>query len=506
MLPCLHEPRRKIRLGRLPLSWIRRGDGVFLKSPGCPEKKLLHFHPRQLQNITQALKSPLFNHSLSRTAGVCLIAVMSVLLGWPRLLPAQTLQHRYSFASDASDSVGGANGTLVGNAIITNHALLLPGGGTSANPSGYVSLPNGIVSNDTSITVECWVTDNNGGVWAEAWCFGDSAAGPGQPPNSGTSYISLIPHSGGNDFRAAFNLTPGNNEIDVIDSAGPLPLNVQEYTVVTYDAASTTGRLYLNGAQVGVANIPTNRAPANYGNTYNNWLGRDEFGGDPMFAGAIDELRIWNGAVSPLYITLSAMAGPNTLITNLTPVSVNLSVSSTTMTNGQTQQATVSANFAQVTNVPLTGSASNWVSSGTNVLTVNNNGLITAVGPGTATVSATINGVVGTSAAITVPSPSNALRLVHRWSFNTDDKDSVGGANGTNMNGAYLDGNGHVVIPGSGFTSTQDNCPYVALPPGILTNLNSITIETWLTDNAGATWAEAWCFGGSTSGPSEPRS
>src|SRR5271169_2966832 len=130
---------------------------------------------------------------------------------------AQTLQHRYSFSSDATDSVGGANGTLVGNAFITNGALKLPGGGTSGSPQGYVSLPTGIVSNDASITVECWVTDTEGSTWAEAWCFGDSAAGQGQPPNSGTAYISLIPHSGGNDFRSAFNLT-GSDEIDVVDS------------------------------------------------------------------------------------------------------------------------------------------------------------------------------------------------------------------------------------------------------------------------------------------------
>jgi hypothetical protein len=39
--------------------------------------------------------------------------------------------------------------------------------------------------------------------------------------------------------------------------------------------------------------------PASMGNTYNNWLGRDQFGGDPLFTGSIDELRIWNAAVSP---------------------------------------------------------------------------------------------------------------------------------------------------------------------------------------------------------------
>src|SRR5579863_4833136 len=102
-----------------------------------------------------------------------LIFVASFL--WAALADAQTLQHRYSFTTDGSDSVGGANGTLVGNAFVTNNSLRLPGGGTSATPQGYVSLPSGIVSNDSSITVECWVTDTAGSTWAEVWCFGDSA-------------------------------------------------------------------------------------------------------------------------------------------------------------------------------------------------------------------------------------------------------------------------------------------------------------------------------------------
>ena len=228
---------------------------------------------------------------------VQLIILIAIFAGLAAPLSAQTLLHRYSFTSDASDSVGRANGTLVGNAYITNGTLVLPGGGTSAKPQGYVSLPNGIVTNCPSITVECWLTDNGGLIWAEAWCFGDSAAGPGQPPNSGTSYVSLIPRSTANDFRGAFNLT-GSDEADVIAPGGPMPINVAEYAVLTYDLPSTTARLYLNGVQMASATIPSNLSPANYGNTFNNWIGRDEFGGDPMFTGKIDELRIWNGAVS----------------------------------------------------------------------------------------------------------------------------------------------------------------------------------------------------------------
>jgi hypothetical protein len=417
-------------------------------------------------------------------------ALLLLLPAWAGVLSAQTLEHRYSFASDASDSVGNADGTLIGNASITNHSLFLPGGGTSDNPQGYVSLPDGIVSNDLSITVECWLTDNSGLVWAEAWCFGDSAAGRGQPPSSGTSYISLIPHSGEDDFRAAFNLDPGNLEIDVVDAAGPLPLNVPEYAVVTYDAASTTARLFLNGVQVATANIPTNRAPANYGDTYNNWLGRDEFGGDPMFAGSIDELRIWNAAVSPLYIAVSAIAGPDVLVTNLTPVWVNVTVASTNMLGGVVQQAAVSANFLQAANVPAAGVATNWTSSNTSVLTVDNAGVITAVGPGTATVSATVAGTTGTSALITV-SGSNAGNItVGYWQFNVSGNlggDSSGLGNDlTTASGAptyssaglfggalYLDGNSTMTTLSGAF------------PIGVPTNANPYSIAVWEKADAG---------------------
>ena len=501
------------------------------------------------------------------------------------------LQHRYSFTTDASDSVGGANGTLMGDAEITNGALYLPGGATSgATDDSYVVLPDGIVSNDNSMTIETWLTDNAGSVWAEPWSFGDSSSGPGNPPGNGTYYIGLIPHSGEDDFRAAFNNSA--SEIDVIDPTNPLPVNTEQYVVVTYDAPSATATLYLNGVPVGVANVPTDHEPSIMGDTYNDWLGRDQFGADPTFTGSLDELRIWKAAVSPLYITLSDLAGPNVLVTNLTPVSVSVTVTNTTMTNGQTQQAAVKANFPQVSNssVPIPAAIPVWTSSNPDVLTVSASGLITAVSGGSATISAAVGGTTGTSVSINVPltfpmitqqplplagyeggsaaltvgatggelsyqwfvngapisgatnailtltgltvadsgnysvSVSNPLgstnsaaavftiivpELIHRWSFNDPggssvDSDSVGGANGTNLNGAYLDGNGSVVIPGSGFISTDDNAPYVAFPPGIVTNLNSITVETWVTDFAGQTWAEVWCFGGSTAGPSQP--
>ncbi|HEV7923937.1 MAG TPA: LamG-like jellyroll fold domain-containing protein, partial [Verrucomicrobiae bacterium] len=430
------------------------------------------------------MNSTISRPRLARAASFRLIASSLLFLALPRLLPAQILQHRYSFTSDASDSVGGANGTLVGNATISGGTLLLPGGGNSDNPSGYVQLPNGIVSNDASITVECWVTDTAGSVWAEAWCFGDSAAGPGQPPSGGTAYISLIPHSGEDDFRAAFNLT-GGDEIDVIDPAGPMPLNVEHYTVVTYDAASTTATLYLDGAQVAIADIPTNLAPANYGDTFNNWFGRDEFGGDPMFAGSIDELRIWNAAASPLYIAVSAVAGPNVLVTNLTPVSVSVAVASTSMIAGEPQPAMVSANFLQATNVTVTGAASNWISSDTNVLTVSDAGVITGVGSGNATVSAMLGGTTGTSPSITVTgSQSGPIVTVGYWQFDNSadlgiDSSGLGNnlatASGTPTYSSAGKFGGALYLDGNSTMTTLSG----AFPLDVPTGANPYTIAVW---------------------------
>ena len=62
--------------------------------------------------------------------------------------------------------------------------------------------------------------------------------------------------------------------------------------------------------------------------------------------------------------------------------------------------------------MPVTGFATNWTSSNPGVLTVNSSGVITAVNTGSATVSATVNGVTGTSASITV-------RRVRRSSHNS---------------------------------------------------------------------------------------
>src|SRR3954447_6624996 len=90
------------------------------------------------------------------------------------------LRDRYSFTTDASDSVGGKNGTLVGtNGSFAGGQLILANTGESSQNPGttgaYLDLPNGLVSSaaaagtTSSVTVEMWMTMQQHRDWAAAF-------------------------------------------------------------------------------------------------------------------------------------------------------------------------------------------------------------------------------------------------------------------------------------------------------------------------------------------------
>lgn len=427
-----------------------------------------------------------------------LIVLVLFVLALPCLLSAQTLLHRYSFVSDASDSVGGPawNGTIVapngGTAATINNGLTLPGGG-GGGFSGYVSLPNAILTATTNLTVEVWATQNAGNTWATIWCF----------DNSTSQNFQFCPDPGRNNGNMIVDINPNNNEDDLF-SPTQFPNGTEEYVAMTYNNSSLVENLYTNGAFNSTLTLPNNTyCPGTFGGatgTTQNWLGRDTYN-DTQFQGTVYELRIWNGVVSQRYVAATAILGPSTVENNLTPTEVTLTAGPSVIITG-TEQASITVQLTDTgsANLPATGDATNWVSSNPSVLAVNANGVITGVGVGSATVSATVGGVTGTSGTITVTGPQT---LLHRYSFVSDASDSVGGPtwNGTAVAptgaGSAVTFNNGLILPGGGGPGFSG---YVALPPGILTNTTSITVETWVSQNTANTWAEVWDFANSPSG------
>jgi hypothetical protein len=404
------------------------------------------------------------------------------------------LANRYSFTTDASDSVGGANGTLGGSATIKNGAVFLPGGVTSGDPTvSYVNLPPNLVTGYTAITLEAWVTDLGGSDWARVWDLGDSAGGQGVS-NGGSRYmyLSLPSGDGGGDLQGDIHISDRTGGDFALEWTGQRPpVGKEAHLVWASDAAHQTGWLYVNGALVAV-NTSMTLTPADIGPTVNDWLGRSQYN-DPAFYGTIDEFRIWNGALSPLQVAINTAAGPD----RVGPTDpgalqdVRLSVNATMIKHGL-QQGTLYGDFSSVTNVNLTTLGTTYVTSDPTVLSVDPSGLIHAVGAGTATVTATYGGQSNTQTInVTIP----PVTLAHRWSFNetsgTTVADTVGGATGTLQGSATL-GGGAVTLDGiSG---------YVSLPAGLIAGDSAVTFETWVSvdpNTANDANARLFAFGSS---------
>ena len=427
-------------------------------------------------------------------ASIALRAIALSALALPCLLSAQTLQHRYSFVSDASDSVGGPtwSGTVVGanggTAANINNGLILAGG-SSPGYSGYVTLPAGIMNDTTNITIECWATQGSQDNWAELWNF-----------NNGTGqYFGYIPYPQNNNNNMSLADKEGGNEVDAF-SGVKFPNGVEEHVTAEFNVTNLQTSLYLGPNLVASATVPgASYTPGTF-NTANNYLGQDPWP-DPQWQGTLYEFRVYNGDLSPFQILADDAAGPGNLVTGLTPISASFLTSSTNLVISGTAQSTINATLGTTsTNIVInaTAFATNWVSSNPNVLQVSSSGVITAVGLGNATVRATVNGVTGTSPTIFVTA---AQTLIHRYSFISDASDSVGGpawtgtivspnggTNATISNGLFLPGGG-----GPGYSG------YVTLPAGILTNTTSLTVECWASQYNGNTWAQIFDFNNSQS-------
>ena len=400
-------------------------------------------------------------------------AALLTLLIMPLAASAATLANRYSFnetsGTTVSDSVGGQTGTLQGNAALNGTGQVTLDG---ANGS-YVSLPGGLVSSLSAVTFEGWAYNASSPDNVCLFSF-DDGVGQGQYGN-GTGYIRYVIHDQSN-ARSQFEQASqsGNSELFAYPGLGDQSVHV----VCVYDTVRKIQSVYTNGVLMSVfqgALQPLSLVGTNAGaigrSPWWNW-------GDPWMSGTVDEIRIWNGALNPLQIAASDVAGPGTVSTNYgTVTSIQLQVAFQ-MAQNSSQQAVVLASATGIPTSPNIWSIANYTAGDTSVLTVNSNGVITAVGAGSTTITASYGGKSDTQSITVIPPVAT---LTHRWSFNEPTgsltvTDAVGGAVGTLMGSAAV-GSGQVTLDGSGGT-------YVSLPGGLLSGLQSVAFEAWVTNAA----------------------
>jgi len=198
-----------------------------------------------------------------------------------------------SSGTNAADSSGnGHAGTLVGGA---SHAPGEAGNAVSLDGStGYVSLPDNIVTGVSDFTIAAWVWWNGGKAWQRVFDFG---AGTGR-------YMMLTPraNSGFARFAITLNTSPGEEQIN-----GNVALPTGQWAHVAVTLSGEVGTLYLNGSVIG-SNTAMAFAPFRLAGTNQNWIGRSQFSPDPYFSGLIDEFRIYYNALTAGQIAALAAA------------------------------------------------------------------------------------------------------------------------------------------------------------------------------------------------------
>jgi hypothetical protein len=410
-----------------------------------------------------------------------------------------TLTHRYSFVTDAGDSVGSANGVLQGNAYVTNGALVLDGTNSS------VQLPNDLFTNYDSISFEVWYVD--GAVSSPSNQLYNFSG-----PAGGMNYMLF----GQGDFFVG-----GSQNIVSLPSPAVGGTN---HLVWTQDSLSQTAQIYINGLLAASA-IGFTNTPAMIGSTTNNLIGAGATNvAYSNFKGSILEFRTYQGALSPLDVAVADALGSDQ--PQLNPGALqDIRVMTPPPTGpGALFRIGVYADFANVTNVNISTQPDLILSSdNTNVIVVAPDQRLQTVGLGVADIAAGYEGFSNTL-AVTVGVPQD-VALIHRYSFNeqTNDwivHDAVGGANGELLNVAIVHsapfrtnvtavftGKGQLVLYGSPGSVGGSASPggYAALPPGLISCLSEMTMEAWITWTPGylpliygdGAWQRIFDFGSS---------
>jgi alpha-L-arabinofuranosidase len=235
--------------------------------------------------------------------------------------PPPVLAHRYSFTSDASDSVGGStwNGTLPNGGTFSGGKLSL-----SSASSQYVQLPAGLLSNYPAVTIETWVTfPDQLPVNCFFYGFGNTDSG-----GSGEDYIFCAPQGG---RIAITSVDPGYTGEQNAGGAGDLSFQTNLHFVAVYDPPAGYLALYTNGVLAALNNSVTD--PMSSVNDVLNYIGRSLYTSDPYPDLTIDEFRIYNGALLTNEIAATQILGPNQPLSSSRPsIGAAMTVSANTLT------------------------------------------------------------------------------------------------------------------------------------------------------------------------------
>ena len=231
------------------------------------------------------------------------------------------LVHRYSFDNGATDSVGTANGTLLGGDIsggsLTTGSATTPAGNGQTNG---VSLPSSAVAGlNGSFTIQSFIQPLGfpQGDFRTSFAFSDGT------PDSFTAY-TLVRNAPDFNSSVAVGTGTANPQVFLLGSPqdGPGAAPALKDVVFTYDATTTTGTYYVNGVQLDtntIAGLNLSSQGAKIGIN-----GNAPFLGDNSVTGSTLDFRIFGNALTAAQVTALDALGADapTAIVNATATAV----------------------------------------------------------------------------------------------------------------------------------------------------------------------------------------
>lgn len=231
---------------------------------------------------------------------------------------AQTLIHQWNFnetsGTTATDSVGGANASLLGAATFNGSGVTL--NGTSGT---YINLGGGLLSSLTSATFEGWFSYSVPNDNVHLFAFDD---GTGQGTQNGGAwngnYLRYNVYASGNAGGLSYAEVPNKGNPYNTGGAGDgkingttvLSQNSLHHVAFVYDSANGVESLYVDGMLE--SSVTGTVAALNTIFNTRGTLGASPWSayGDPYLTGNINEFSIYDGALSGSQIAANFAAGP----------------------------------------------------------------------------------------------------------------------------------------------------------------------------------------------------
>ena len=337
----------------------------------------------------------------------------------------------------------------------------------------FVSLPRQVADSD-EITVAAWVKWNGGAAWQRIFDFG-----------TGTwSYLYLTPSSANGKLR--FGIKIGAEQI--VEAPSALPVGTWTHVAVTLGGDTAT--IYVNGSPV-ASNSSVTIKPSDF-KPWANFIGKSQWGGDPLFNGRIDEFRVYNhalssGAVAALAAQASEMTPP-AVPTGLTATPGQKAVHLDWADNGEPDFASYT-----VRRSTLSGSGYSVIASGLTTSSYTDNNVSNGVTYFYFVTAVDASGGESAGSALASGVPEGIPLLHYEMEGNTLD-------NSGNGNNAIVTGSpGYVAGSIGQAIDLNGSTDHLRIPSGVIGPVDRMTIAAWVNWDGGGNWQRIFDFGDSTS-------